>query len=114
MDTGQTRSRISLRMRLLVSLSVVVALFAFGAPADAEVLRFGRTSVAYTTQPLTARAEGVTAFAMGWRRCDPSAAQQTTRAPILSWTVAEQMELRIRLEDDRGNPASAGGVILLP
>jgi len=98
-------------MRALVSLSLVATL---GAPAHADGLRFGRTSIAHTTQPLTARTESLTAFAMGWRRCDPGGAQQTTRAPILTWDVAEPMELRIRLEDDRGNPATSGGVIMLP
>src|SRR5262249_29305958 len=98
-------------MRALVSLSIVVSV---GAVAHADALRFGRTSISHTTQPLTVHTESVTANAMGWRKCDPGASQLTTRAPALSWDVTEQMELRIRLEDDRGSPAPFGGVIALP
>jgi hypothetical protein len=97
-------------MRALVSLSILAA----AASAHADALRFGHTSVAFTTQPLTAQTQGVTAFAMGWRKCDPGNSQFTTRTPLLAWDVTEQMELRIRLEDEHGNRATVGGVVLLP
>jgi hypothetical protein len=97
-------------MRALISLSILVA----ASSAHADALQFGRTSVAFTTQPLSARTESSTALSMGWRRCDPGGSQFTTRAPLLTWTVTEPMELRIRLEDDRGGFATVGGVVVLP
>lgn len=63
---------------------------------------------------LAARVDDTRVHDRGWRQCDPGGGAFTTREPLLTWEVTAPMALRIRLENDVGESAHVGGVIVLP
>src|SRR5262245_50316619 len=98
----------------IVTRASLLLLLVAAATAQAQPHRFDRTSISYTSPKVSIRTERLTALQMGWRKCDPGGRAFTTRAPAMTWDVAERMELRIRLLDDAGRPTQVGGVIVVP
>jgi len=100
----------------LVPVLAIAAAAARPAPAAADPIRLGRgfTPHPFVTPVLHARVDDVRIYDMGYKKCDPGGGAFTTRQPILTWDLTDDMPLRIRLENGVGDEAVVGGVIALP
>lgn len=104
-------------MRIVVLVPVLVCALASAVFAQGQPLALGRgfKPNPIVTQHLSARVDRDTrVYDRGWKQCDPGGGAFTTKEPLLTWEVTEEMTMRIRLETETGDVSGSGGVIVFP